>query len=460
MSLRNKILLTILSLTFLAALVLILSSQRQVTLIIDGTAQPLRVRALTVGGALRAAGIPLAPQDLLQPGRNTWLAQGMQIEIDRARSVSIALSPDSDKYDLVSAARTAAELLAEAGVEMGTDDRLWVNGAPAALDQSLPPGKPVALVVRRAQNVELAIGDETRRIHSSAATLGEALAEAGILLEPADRLSPGPETPLDSPVSAELRKARGLSIQVDGVLIQARSAAEQVGEALAEAGISLHGLDYSIPAEDLPLPDDGKLRVVRVQEELVLSQTTVPFTVKYENSDQVALDHQEVIVPGVLGLQVSRERVRFEDGKEVQRSSDGAWVAQEARQQTVGLGTKIELKTLQTDEGNLEYYRAVTVWVTSYSPCRSGGDRCYSGTSSGMKVQKGVIAVPRAWYGLLVGARVYIPGYGTAVVADTGGMTGYWVDVAYSDEDYVPWAQYATMYFLTPVPSYVPVRLP
>jgi len=77
-----------------------------------------------------------------------------------------------------------------------------------------------------------------------------------------------------------------------------------------------------------------------------------------------------------------------------------------------------------------------------------------------MKVQKGVIAVPRAWYGLLVGARVYIPGYGTALVADTGGMTGYWVDLAYGDDDYVPWAQYVTMYFLTPVPSYVPVRLP
>ena len=59
-------------------------------------------------------------------------------------------------------------------------------------------------------------------------------------------------------------------------------------------------------------------------------------------------------MPGVLGLQVSRERVRYEDGEEVLRSSDGDWVAQEAQEQTVGLGTKIELKTLQTEAGNLE----------------------------------------------------------------------------------------------------------
>ena len=443
-----------------AALILFLGGQRQVTMILDGQAHPARVRALTVGGALRQAGVPVSPQDLLTPGPAAWLVNGMEISVTHARGVSITLLPDGGERQLVSAGRTAAELLAEAGLATGSDDRLWANGAAVTLDQALPPGKPLALVVRRAQTVTLTIGTETRKIHSSAATLGEALADAGILLKPADRLTPAPETPLDGPLSADLRKARTLSIQVDGFTVQARSAAETVGEALAEAGISLQALDYSLPAEAEPLPEDGRLRVVRVQEELVLAQTAVPFTTKYVNSDQVALDRQEVIVPGVLGLQVSRERVRYEDGEEVLRSSDGAWVAQEAREQTVGLGTKIELKTLQTEAGNLEYYRAVTVWVTSYSPCRSGADRCYTGTSSGMKVQKGVIAVPRAWYGLLVGARVYIPGYGTAVVADTGGMTGYWVDVAYSDDDYVPWAQYVTMYFLTPVPSYVPVSLP
>lgn len=460
MSRKKIIIFAILGVLLAAALILFLGRQRQVTLIIDGQAQSARVRALTVGGALRQAGVQVSPQDLLEPGKANWLVNGMDISVTHARGVSITLLPDGGERQLVSASQTAMELLAEAGLEAGTGDRLWANGATVTLDQALPAGKPLALVVRRAQTVTLTIDSETRQITSGASTLGEALAEAGILLEPADRLSPAADTPLEGPVSADLRKARTLSIQVDGFTVQARSAAGQVGEALAEAGISLQGLDYSLPSESEPLPEDGRLRVVRVQEELVLAQTAVPFTTKYENSDQVALDRQEVIVPGVLGLQVSRERVRYEDGQEVLRSSDGDWVAQEAQEQTVGLGTKIELKTLQTEAGNLEYYRAVTVWVTSYSPCRSGGDRCYPGTSSGMKVQKGVIAVPRAWYGLLVGARVYIPGYGTAVVADTGGMTGYWVDVAYSDDDYVPWAQYVTMYFLTPVPSYVPVRLP
>jgi hypothetical protein len=49
------------------------------------------------------------------------------------------------------------------------------------------------------------------------------------------------------------------------------------------------------------------------------------------------------------------------------------------------------------------------------------------------------------------------------VVADTGGGYPdgrYWIDLGYSDADYVPWAKYVTVYFLTPVPASIPWILP
>jgi uncharacterized protein YabE (DUF348 family) len=395
------------------------------------------------------------------PQKGAVLKNNQTIEVIHARDVSIQVLPGGETSQILSASQTTGALLDEAGIRLGAQDRIWANGEQVSPSQTLAPGTALALVVRRAQTIDLTISGETQSITSSAPTLGEALSENGILLEAADRLTPAAETPLDGDLKVELRRAKTLSIQVDGQLVESRSAAVNIGEALAEARISLQGLDYSLPGEDEPIPADGFLRVVRVSEELEIQQTFIPYSTNYENSDQVALDQQEVIVPGVLGIEVSRERVRFEDGQEVSRNSEGKWVAQEAQEETVGLGTMIELKTIQTDEGELEYYRAVNVYVTSYSPCRSGVEgRCYSGTASGLPVQKGVIAVPRAWYGLLVGARVYIPGYGIAVVADTGGMTGHWIDVAYSDADYVAWSQYVTIYFLTPVPAYVPVSLP
>lgn len=79
-----------------------------------------------------------------------------------------------------------------------------------------------------------------------------------------------------------------------------------------------------------------------------------------------------------------------------------------------------------------------------------------------MRVQRGVIGVTRQWYNLLAGQRVYIPGYGIAVIADVGGgIPGTkWIDLGFSDSDYESWHQNVTLYFLTPVPSNVQWNLP
>ena len=120
------------------------------------------------------------------------------------------------------------------------------------------------------------------------------------------------------------------------------------------------------------------------------------------------------------------------------------------------------IKTLDTPSGPIEYWRAVTVYATSYSPCRSAADRCYYGTSSGLPVARGVIGVTRSWYNWFVGQRLYVPGYGTGVVADVGGgVPGeYWIDLGFTDADFEPWHQYVTIYFLTPVPENIPWILP
>jgi 3D (Asp-Asp-Asp) domain-containing protein len=57
---------------------------------------------------------------------------------------------------------------------------------------------------------------------------------------------------------------------------------------------------------------------------------------------------------------------------------------------------------------------------------------------------------------------VYVPGYGRGIIADTGGgIPGrYWIDLGYDDENYESWHFWTTLYFLTPVPGYIPVVLP
>jgi L-rhamnose isomerase len=107
------------------------------------------------------------------------------------------------------------------------------------------------------------------------------------------------------------------------------------------------------------------------------------------------------------------------------------------------------------------------MYATSYSPCRSGvPGQCFNGTKSGLVLQKGVIAVDPSTYDFLVGQKVYIPGYGNAVVGDIGGGSiiekelgiprELWIDLGYTDNNYQEAPGWVTVYFLFPAPATIP----
>ena len=450
-------------LLLVGAALLYLNLNQPVTLVIDGQPQTIRARALTVADALKAAGLELAPGDRLAPAASAWLFNVPAIILDRAAAVTIQISATGQQFHLQTTERLPANLLAQAGLRLFPGDRLEWNGQVLDPYQPLPEGSSLLLVFRPAVRISVQDGSQSFTIFSNAATLLQALWQAGLRLTPADRLSLPSGTPLDQPLQVEIERARAVQIQVDGGIVRAPTTAETVGQALAEANIPLQGLDYSIPAEDQPLPPDHTIRVVRVGEQISLEQKPIPFQSSYQPDPETELDQRSVVTPGEYGVQVSRVRVRYEDGVEVSRAAEAQWVAKEPVDQVLGYGTQVVVRTMDTPDGPIEYWRAVTVYITSYSPCRSGvPGRCFPGTSLGLPVQRGVVGVTAAWYSWLAGQGLYVPGYGKAIVADIGGgFPGrYWIDLGYTDADYVPWSQTTTIYFLTPVPASIPWILP
>jgi 3D (Asp-Asp-Asp) domain-containing protein len=232
-----------------------------------------------------------------------------------------------------------------------------------------------------------------------------------------------------------------------------------VGEALADLGFSLQYLDYAIPAENEPVPVDGTIRMVRVREEILLEKEETAYQNTYVEDPNAELDTVSVVVPGQVGLVVTRTRVRLEDGKEVASFTEGPWKASDPQDGVLGRGTKVVVRTETIDGETIEYWRKVTVYATSYAPQHLGGD---NRTASGMILTKGIIAVRTSWYSVMQFQPVYVPGYGRGIIADTGGGVdgGYWIDLGYDDSNYVGWHYWTTLYFLTPVPAYIPTVLP
>lgn len=444
----------------LGAVLLRFGLKRNITIVLDGDLLKVETSALTVSGALRSAGIKVDDQDRVSPEVGGWLKADTVISVEQAQEI-IVVTPD-EELSIVSAERIPANLLGEVGITLYPHDRVWRNGVAIDPDQPLEYTGSVLLQYVPAIPITLQIGEEEQVIFTSEPTLGAALEAASIQLAPEDWISEDLMTPITDSMEVVIRRAQPVTVTIGESSLSGLSAASTVGEALLDLNLPLQNLDYSIPAEDAPLPATREIEVVRVDEDVVLTTDEVAYENEYVEDPDTLLDTTSVIEPGQLGIYATRERVRYANGEEVWRDVDERWQASEPRDGVLGYGTKVQVRTEVVDGQTIEYWRKISVYAVSYKPCDSQGV-CHYGTAGGFPVQQGIIAVSPYWYSVpnglaMADQNVYIPGYGRAIVGDTcGGCSGtYMIDLAYSEENYVPWSTWTTMYFLTPVPNWYP----
>lgn len=446
------------ALLILAGVILILAQfYGEVTLLVNGAERQARALAFTPGQLLRAAGYTLQAEDEVSPARNRLNLTHRTIVLNQAREVFIQTAEGGKT--VLSAQALPANLLAEAGLTWFPGDWLLWEGTPLSPSAPLPSGEDLRLEFVPAKRVDLQFETGTRTFFTQQTTLGDALKEAGIQLRPEDRLSQPLDIELAAANTVNVRLAREIRVQVGGQQYAGLSAAENVGEALRDLGLPLQNLDYARPDESQPVPVNGQIRIVRVSEEILLQTEETAYNNTYADDPNAELDTVSVLVPGQIGLVVTRDRLLLEDGVEKARRTDGPWKASDPTDGVLGRGIKVVVRTETINGETIEYWRKVSVYATSYKPSSQGGG---TGTASGIPLTKGIIAVTVDWYRGMKLQPVYVPGYGRAIIADTGGgIPGrYWIDLGFDDSNYESWHFWTTLYFLTPVPGYIPVVLP
>lgn len=427
-------------------------------LVVDG--QPLQVRtiAFSLRGLLRQLNYEFQPEDRasIDPDAFSFnLPERMYLE--RARLVEITVG--GEKLTLRSPERLPANLLQAAGIRLFPGDLLTQNGQALDPNQALPIGAEASLRFLPAREIILEMDGQTRTIYTQQDRLADALLEAGIHLQPEDRLSAEPDTLLGAQNTFSLDLARSLTVTIGEETLVGLSAARTVGKALADLGLAPQYLDRTVPPEDDPLPPDGQITFIQGSESISLVKDETPFSYTYQLDPETELDTTTIIAAGQLGLVVTRQRSRIENGEIIQTLEEGPWKASDPSDGIMGRGTKVVIKTEVVDGQTLEYWRKLSVYATSYHPSEfSYGAQ----TRSGIPLTKGIVAVAASWYGGLEMQPVYVPGYGYGTIADSGyGIPGrYWIDLGYDDENYVSWHEWTVIYFLTPVPAYVQAVLP
>lgn len=435
--------------TLCGALLIYIATARTVHLEINGSESSLRTHARTVMAALRDGGVTLRDEDQVQPSASEKLIPGMTIRVQNAREVTIHTGGEIEK--VLTTESSPENILLEAGVRVFPGDQLevtmWVSG-----DQV--PKFPLSVQLHQGVALEIIDAGTSIPVRSAAVTVGEVLWDVGIILYEGDHVEPHPGASVSAGDRIEIVRSQPLVFETDGEVVHTRAAGKTVGEALAHSGIALTGLDYAIPDVDGPIPGDGRIRVVRVRENILYEMEPIPFGTVYQPADTLELDMLQVISTGSYGVVAKRIRLRIEDGVEVERSVDEAVHLIEPKPRVVGYGTKIVIRTLSTASGTIEYWRAIPVYATAYSPCRSGVSECYPLTASGRPVTRGMVAVIRSWYNQMRGWPVFIPAYGSGSIEDIG--AGFadkdWIDLGFTDDDFEAWHSWTTLYFLTPVP--------
>lgn len=350
-----------------------------------------------------------------------------------------------------------------------SDDRLTIRLADSPspqADDSLRMATPAA--------VAFYVYEDGLKFEASAtaSTIGEALAAIGVHVDDGDIVQPPLDSPLKAGAHIHVQHFDRVEVAADGDLRSIYTRSRTVGAVLAEAGITVESLDKLSHSPEAAVTNGMRVTVTRVAQETVEESEPIPYETVYVTDAGLNPDERRV-EPGSEGTLHREVLIVYENGVEVSRSVVREWVDPEPKNEVVSIGperpapvyveatpaaaaTEQQVVSIAVEnraapasvaeaesgaESEPECSRTLTVYATWYNAASSGKPKSSPGygiTATGVPVTKGIVAVdPKV---IPLGTRMYVPGYGYAVAADTGGaIKGNIIDLGYPDGVPVDW---------------------
>ncbi len=173
------------------------AADKAVRLTVDGVPRNLHTFADDIGELLAAEGLGVGPHDLVAPAPGEPLADGEEIVVRYGRPLRLTL--DGQQRQVWTTARTVEGALHQFGIR--------AEGAYLSAPRTAPvPRAGLALSVRTERSVTFMADGRERTIRTNAATVQEALDQAGITLQGQDTTSvPPTDFPRDGQTVTVLR---------------------------------------------------------------------------------------------------------------------------------------------------------------------------------------------------------------------------------------------------------------
>ncbi|MFD3695633.1 ubiquitin-like domain-containing protein [Streptomyces sp. NPDC058646] len=200
------------------------AADKAVRLTVDGVQRTLHTFADGVDELLVAEGLGIGPHDLVAPAPGVPIEDGEEIVVRYGRPLSLTV--DGQRRQVWTTARTVDGALRQFGIR--------AEGAHLSTPRTAPvPRSGLALSVRTERSVTFVADGQERTIRTNAATVGEALGQAGITLQGEDTTSvPAGSFPRDGQTVTVLRITGTREVREERIPY----ATERVGDAALFAG--------------------------------------------------------------------------------------------------------------------------------------------------------------------------------------------------------------------------------
>jgi 3D (Asp-Asp-Asp) domain-containing protein len=270
------------------------------------------------------------------------------------------------------------------------------------------------------------------------ATVADALADAGVTLNKADVVVPPADTRLTPGMHVYVTYARRIRVRTARDETDVFTQASIVGDALKDAGFDLEPQDIITPARTKAVSNGMVVSLSTIRSVQESEDSPIPFDTVYQYDAGQAHGTTKVTQAGANGYVHHEYSVKQINGQEVARQETAETIVQPTPQ-VVTIGTYVPdtpapEPVTPAPDGSGQCLQTVSVWATYYTAASAGG----STTATGTGVYKGIIAVDPRYIPL--GTRMYVPGYGYGIAADTGGgVKGYFIDLAYGAGDSYDW---------------------
>ncbi len=239
---------------------------------------------------------------------------------------------DGQSREIRTTAATVGGAVAAAGLTVDAHDVL----APTAGTKVLPND---TIVLRRGRLLQLSIDGTERDVWVTATTVQQALDDLGYSQAEIDSVSRSTRLPL-TPTSLSVHLASQLTVIHDGITTTLSTSAATVGDVLSELNLTLGADDDVSPAVSTPVQNGLLIVVHRVTYADVTKSEPIAFTTTQQPDDSLAQGSTVVASAGVNGTQSVVYRVTYLDGLATTQVAVSQTVITPAQAEVDRVGTK------------------------------------------------------------------------------------------------------------------------